>query len=67
MGDATPGSANQRRKVIIVLLILWLTLGQIATYIWKDSIVWVQVQSDLAIVISLAAWYGAETPVEKEN
>jgi hypothetical protein len=59
--------ARDRRRWIVVLIVLWLGPGTVATYVWRDSIPWVQFQSWLAILLSLAAWFGAETPVEHET
>jgi hypothetical protein len=59
--------ARHRRKVIGVLIGLWLGPGALVTYALKDSVPWLQVQSYLAILLSLAAWFGAETPVEEEE
>lgn len=60
-------TARQRRKAIVVLIVLWMTAGQLATWYWRHSLVWVQVQSDLAILLGLLSWFGAETPVEHEG
>lgn len=60
-------NARTRRRIAVKCLIVWLTVGSSLTWIFKDAIWWVQVQSYVSILLALVIWWAAETPVEVED
>jgi hypothetical protein len=59
--------ARHRRKVLLVFIILWLGPGAAITWLYQHSLLWLQIQSWLAMLFALIGAFAAETPVENER
>jgi hypothetical protein len=58
--------ARQRRHVHLGFLLAWAIPGGLLSWLLKNSVPWVVFMSWYAIVVSHAAAWSAETPVEAE-
>lgn len=59
--------AKGRRRVHLIVLLLWLGPGAVLSVLLRNSLVWIVFMSWYAIVVSHLAAYSAETPVEPED
>lgn len=59
--------AKNRRKILLVFIVIWLGPGALITWLFWQSLWWLQFQSWLAMLFALVGAYAAETPVESEE
>jgi hypothetical protein len=57
-------SASLMRKVHLGLLIFWLTIGMVVSFVLRQSVAWVVALSVYAIVATHWAGWSAERPDE---
>ncbi len=60
-------TARGRRRFWFCCMVVWLTGGAALSWILRNSVAWVNLQSWLALVVAFAGCWAAETPVEAES
>ena len=61
------GTAETRRKLHLIVFLLWIGPGAILSIVFAKSLPWIVFMSWYAIIATHIAGFSAETPVEEEN
>lgn len=59
--------AKHRRRFWMFVAAVVASVGSFVTYRFPNSVLWANIQSELALILAAAGCYAAETPVEPED